>query len=80
MEHKLSERELEVIWTVAEYGSNVAAGANLGISEQTVKNHISTIIRKTGAVSALQAYHRLYQGRRLHQKTTVMTEYEEESA
>lgn len=79
MDYKLTPRELEVLWTVAEMGSNLAGAVQLELSEQTVKNHITAVLRKTGSTSALQAYHRLYGGQRLVSKTIVVTEYEEES-
>jgi DNA-binding NarL/FixJ family response regulator len=79
MEYKLTERELDVMFAVAEHGSGAMAGRALGISEQTVKNHLSALIRKTGATSTLQAYHRLMGGQRLRKVTSTVTtiEYEE---
>ena len=76
MDYKLTDRELEVVWAVAEYGSNLAAGKALGISEQTVKNHMHAALQKVDAASAVQLYHRLYKGRRL--RVTATVQYEEE--
>jgi len=79
MEYKLTERELDAMFAVAEHGSGALAAQALGISEQTIKNHLSALIRKTGTSSTLQAYHRLMGGQRLRKVTTTVTtiEYEE---
>lgn len=45
----LSAREIEVLRHVADGRSNKLIGRGLAISEQTVKNHITTILRKLGA-------------------------------
>jgi DNA-binding NarL/FixJ family response regulator len=45
----LSERELEVLRWVAEGCSNKIVGARLAISEDTVKNHMRTILSKLDA-------------------------------
>lgn len=42
----LSPREVEVLKCIAQGNSNKHAGHILGISEQTVKNHVSSILRK----------------------------------
>jgi DNA-binding NarL/FixJ family response regulator len=42
----LSHREVEVLKCIAQGNSNKHAGHILGISEQTVKNHVSSILRK----------------------------------
>lgn len=44
----LTKREAEVLGLVATGKSNQAIGADLGISPETVKRHVSTILRKTG--------------------------------
>jgi DNA-binding NarL/FixJ family response regulator len=44
----LSERELQVVRLIAEGLSNKQIGANLGLSDKTVKNHISHILAKLG--------------------------------
>jgi DNA-binding NarL/FixJ family response regulator len=45
----LSARELEVLRMVATGSSNKRIGANLGISEQTVKGHLKNILGKLAA-------------------------------
>ena len=42
----LSAREIEVLDLAARGNSNKIIGRKLGISDQTVKNHISAILRK----------------------------------
>ena len=42
----LSPREIEVLSCIAKGNSNKDIGHTLGISEQTVKNHITSILRK----------------------------------
>ena len=48
-EEPLTEREIEVIRWVSEGCSNKIVAAKLGISEDTVKNHMRTILEKLGA-------------------------------
>ena len=43
---KLSPRELEILDLVARGNSNKIIGRKLSISDQTVKNHVSAILRK----------------------------------
>jgi len=45
----LSPRETEILRYVAEGFSNKRIGFTLGVSEQTVKNHITSIMRKLNA-------------------------------
>jgi len=47
----ISDRELEVLEYVAEGHTNFSIGCHMGISERTVKNHISNILDKCGAIS-----------------------------
>lgn len=47
----LSSRELEVLRLVAEARSNWQIGRELGITESTVKRHLTNIFAKLGAVS-----------------------------
>lgn len=47
----LSEREMEVIEGLCDGLSNRSLAANLFISERTVKAHLASIFRKTGAVT-----------------------------
>jgi DNA-binding NarL/FixJ family response regulator len=44
----LSARELQVVRLIAEGLSNKQIGANLGLSDKTIKNHISHILAKLG--------------------------------
>jgi DNA-binding NarL/FixJ family response regulator len=53
--HPLSRREMEVLSYIAQGMSNKEIGATLGISEQTVKNHITTIFNKLGVSDRTQA-------------------------
>jgi DNA-binding NarL/FixJ family response regulator len=43
---KLSPREIEILDLVARGNSNKIIGRKLHISDQTVKNHVSAILRK----------------------------------
>jgi DNA-binding NarL/FixJ family response regulator len=43
---KLSPREIEILGLVARGNSNKIIGRKLSISDQTVKNHVSAILRK----------------------------------
>lgn len=48
----LSEREMEVVRQKCEEGlTNEEAGYNLSVARDTIKNHISRIFFKLGAVS-----------------------------
>lgn len=51
----LSAREIEVLERIASGGSNRDIAAELGISTQTVKNHISSILRKLSLNDRTQA-------------------------
>lgn len=51
----LSEREIEVLERIASGGSNKDIAEELGISTQTVKNHISSILRKLSLNDRTQA-------------------------
>jgi DNA-binding NarL/FixJ family response regulator len=44
--HPLSDREMEVLSCVVRGMSNKEIAASLGISHQTVKNHVTSILRK----------------------------------
>lgn len=66
----LSAREMEVLVAVTRGMSNKEIAVNLGISHQTVKNHVTSILRKLGVEDRTQAA--LYALRRgwvrLHEK------------
>jgi DNA-binding NarL/FixJ family response regulator len=51
----LSDREIEVLERIASGGSNKEIAEALGISTQTVKNHISSILRKLSLNDRTQA-------------------------
>ncbi len=53
--HPLSEREMEVLECVVRGKSNKEIAALLGISHQTVKNHVTAILRKFGVEDRTQA-------------------------
>jgi len=50
----LTQREFEIIHCIASGDSNKAIAKRLFISEKTVKNHVSNILRKTGLVDRTQ--------------------------
>jgi two-component system NarL family response regulator len=47
-EHGLTQRELEIVGFIARGKSNKDIAAKLYISEKTVKNHVSSILKKMG--------------------------------
>ena len=53
--HALTEREVEVIRALARGLSNKEIGRELGLAEVTVKLHMSSIFRKTGARTRAEA-------------------------
>jgi two-component system response regulator DegU len=53
--HPLSEREMEVLSSVVRGMSNKEIASLLGISHQTVKNHVTAILRKFGVEDRTQA-------------------------
>ena len=53
--HPLSEREMEVLGCVVRGLSNKEIASMLGISHQTVKNHVTAILRKFGVEDRTQA-------------------------
>lgn len=58
----LTDREHEVLGCQGEGLSNHAIGRRLGISETTVKTHVSRVLAKLGLRSRVQAA--LFAGRR----------------
>jgi len=53
--HPLSDREMQVLSCVVRGMSNKEIAARLGISHQTVKNHVTAILRKFGVEDRTQA-------------------------
>jgi DNA-binding NarL/FixJ family response regulator len=53
--HPLSEREMQVLESVVTGLSNKEIASQLGISHQTVKNHVTSILRKFGVEDRTQA-------------------------
>lgn len=53
--HPLSDREMEVLSCVVRGMSNKEIAGLLGISHQTVKNHVTSILRKFGVEDRTQA-------------------------
>lgn len=51
----LSQREQEILILVAQGLSNTEVAKQLFISEKTVRNHLSTVLRKVGAENRQQA-------------------------
>jgi two-component system response regulator DegU len=45
----LTNREMEILAEVAEGNSNRVIGLRLGISEQTVKNHLAKVLQRLRA-------------------------------
>jgi DNA-binding NarL/FixJ family response regulator len=53
--HPLSDREMEVLTCVVKGMSNKEIASSLGISHQTVKNHVTSILRKFSVEDRTQA-------------------------
>ncbi len=51
---RLSQRELEIVGYVASGLSNRAIGESLGLSENTVRNHLRSILEKLGLTNRVQ--------------------------
>jgi DNA-binding NarL/FixJ family response regulator len=51
---KLSQREMEIVTYVARGMSNRAIGDSLGLSENTVRNHLRSILEKLGLDNRVQ--------------------------
>ena len=73
--HPLSDREMEVLVRVVEGKSNKEIASLLGISHQTVKNHITSILRKFGVEDRTQAV--VYALKRGWVKLDYQTRFEE---
>jgi DNA-binding NarL/FixJ family response regulator len=52
---KLTTRELEILRLVGEGKRNKLIGIELGISERTVRTHVSNVLRKAGLTSRTEA-------------------------
>jgi DNA-binding NarL/FixJ family response regulator len=52
---KLTTRELEILRLVGEGKRNKLIGLELGISERTVRTHVSNVLRKAGLTSRTEA-------------------------
>lgn len=52
--YPLAARQTQIADLIAKGLSNKAIGYTLSISEQTVKNHIAVIFRKTGCINRVQ--------------------------
>jgi two-component system response regulator DevR len=50
----LSERELEVLFLVSQGKSNPEIGEVLGLSEKTVRNHVSNLLEKLGKSNRIE--------------------------
>ncbi len=50
-----TRRQLEVLRAYITAGSTTAAAYELGISETTVRQHLSGLYRRTGCINAAQA-------------------------
>jgi DNA-binding NarL/FixJ family response regulator len=58
-----TRRQLEVLRAYIAAGSIASAAHELGISETTVRQHLSGLYRRTGCVNAAQAAYLLGSGR-----------------
>jgi DNA-binding NarL/FixJ family response regulator len=61
LESKLTSRELEVLWLLAEGLGQVEIAGRLVVTSKTVGNHIEHILGKLGVHSRAQAVARAYQ-------------------
>lgn len=73
----MTQREVDVLLVVAEMGSQQRAATELGLSVQTVKNHLYSLGLTLGTTSTLQAYHRLLGRPNVRVVTTTTTTIEE---
>jgi DNA-binding NarL/FixJ family response regulator len=51
----LTRRQLDVLRALAAGDSNASIGARLGISENTVRNHVHAVMAKLGAANRTDA-------------------------
>jgi len=73
---RLTRRQLQVIAAVVDGAANKGIGKTFGLSEQTVKNHLSNIFDKLGVSSRLElalyaVHHRLLAGGTMDQAPAV---------
>jgi DNA-binding NarL/FixJ family response regulator len=54
-EFKLTIRDLEILRLIAQGYMNKQIAFELGIKEQVIKNHVSRIMKKLGAVNRIEA-------------------------
>jgi two-component system response regulator DevR len=50
----LSERELEVLFLVSQGMSNREIAGELGLSEKTIRNHVSNLLEKLGKSNRIE--------------------------
>lgn len=55
MSYKLTERQREILGLIVEAASNPQIGKALGLSAQTVNNHLRVIFAKLGVNSRIEA-------------------------
>jgi DNA-binding NarL/FixJ family response regulator len=51
----LTHREMEILWHIARGYLNKQIARNIGLSEQTIKNHVSRILRKLDSSNRTEA-------------------------
>ncbi len=63
---RLTKRELQIVTAIVEGSSNKDIGQQFGLSQQTVKNHLSHIFDKLGVSNRLElalyaVHHKLFE-------------------
>jgi len=58
----MTERELEVVEMLIDVGTGKKVAKRLGITEQTVKNHLMSVREKTETDTTVQAIYKLITG------------------
>lgn len=66
---ELTEREREILGLIAEYQTNAAIARRLGLSEKTVRNHVSNIFSKLQVIDRGQAILRAREAGLGHDRT-----------
>ena len=66
---KLTPRERDVVAAILDGATDKDVSARIGVTEQTVKNHLSRIFKKLGVANRLElalyaVHHRLFSGTR----------------